>query len=61
MFRALFYPDGASVYPITTQYAAVCGYTINVCPLSGFVFLKASYFSCHTENQVGPTMANFTN
>uniref|UniRef100_A0A3P8UE26 Zona pellucida protein AX 4 n=1 Tax=Cynoglossus semilaevis TaxID=244447 RepID=A0A3P8UE26_CYNSE len=53
--------DGASVYPITTQYAAVCGYTINVCPLSGFVFLKASYFSCHTENQVDEVFTFYFN
>ncbi|XP_038587467.1 uncharacterized protein LOC119912373 isoform X2 [Micropterus salmoides] len=43
--------DGTGVYPITKQYAAVCGYSISVLPLQGHVELQASYFSCHTGNK----------
>ncbi|AWO97590.1 zona pellucida protein Y1 [Scophthalmus maximus] len=43
--------DGTGVYPITKQYAAVCGYTVSVLPLQGQVELRASYFSCHTDNK----------
>ncbi|KAG7497090.1 hypothetical protein JOB18_031489 [Solea senegalensis] len=41
---------GTGVYPITEQYAAVCGYSVSVFPLQGHVELRASYFSCHTDN-----------
>nr|XP_019951331.1 PREDICTED: uncharacterized protein LOC109634918 [Paralichthys olivaceus] len=41
--------DGTGVYPITQQYSAECGYT--VLPLPGQVELRASYFSCHTDNK----------
>lgn len=40
--------DGKGVYPITKQYAAKCGYNILI--HLGKVELRASYFSCHTEN-----------
>ncbi|XP_033992842.1 zona pellucida protein AX 4 [Trematomus bernacchii] len=38
-------------YAITQQYAAQCGYSINVLPLPGHVELRASYFSCQTQNK----------
>ena len=44
--------DGTGVYPITEQYAAECGYSVSVLPLRGHVELRASYFSCHTDNKV---------
>ncbi|XP_035004278.2 uncharacterized protein LOC118102293 [Hippoglossus stenolepis] len=43
--------DGTGVYPITKQYAAVCGYSVSVLHLKGNVELRASYFSCHTDNK----------
>ncbi|XP_071388115.1 zona pellucida protein AX 4 [Centroberyx affinis] len=43
--------DGTGVYPITKLYAAECGYSISVLPLPGHVELRASYFSCHTDNK----------
>uniref|UniRef100_UPI0037E7FA49 uncharacterized protein n=1 Tax=Semicossyphus pulcher TaxID=241346 RepID=UPI0037E7FA49 len=43
--------DETGVYPITTQYAAVCGYSVDVRPLAGRVELRASYFSCHADNK----------
>ncbi|XP_062300451.1 uncharacterized protein LOC134005542 [Scomber scombrus] len=39
------------VYPITEQYAAECGYTVSVFPQPVHVELRASYFSCHTDNK----------
>ncbi|XP_033465018.2 uncharacterized protein LOC117245646 [Epinephelus lanceolatus] len=42
--------DGTGVHAITEQYAAQCGYTVSVLPLAGHVELRASYFSCHTDN-----------
>ncbi|XP_033466050.2 uncharacterized protein LOC117246301 isoform X2 [Epinephelus lanceolatus] len=42
--------DGTGVHAITEQYAAQCGYTVSVLPLAGHVELRASYFSCHTNN-----------
>ncbi|XP_049923997.1 uncharacterized protein LOC126404664 [Epinephelus moara] len=42
--------DGTGVHSITEQYAAQCGYTVSVLPLAGHVELRASYFSCHTDN-----------
>ncbi|KAM6960376.1 uncharacterized protein LKV04_021942 [Tautogolabrus adspersus] len=42
--------DKAGVYPITTQYAAECGYSVRVLPSPDRVELRASYFSCHTDN-----------
>nr|XP_020441551.1 uncharacterized protein LOC109951402 [Monopterus albus] len=41
--------DGMGVYPITKQYAARCGYSVLTVP--GQVELRASYFSCHTDNK----------
>ncbi|XP_034532315.1 uncharacterized protein LOC117807237 isoform X2 [Notolabrus celidotus] len=43
--------DETGVYPITEKYAAECGYSINVHPLPNHVELRASYLSCHTDNQ----------
>ncbi|XP_044196856.1 uncharacterized protein LOC122973430 isoform X1 [Thunnus albacares] len=43
--------DETGVYPITEQYAAECGYSINVCHRKSYVVLRASYFSCHTDNK----------
>ncbi|XP_034532316.1 uncharacterized protein LOC117807238 [Notolabrus celidotus] len=43
--------DETGVYPITTQYAAECGYCIRALPVPGSLELRASYFSCHTDNK----------
>ncbi|XP_040887276.1 uncharacterized protein LOC121177128 isoform X1 [Toxotes jaculatrix] len=43
--------DETGVYPITQQYAAECGYSVNFLPLPGRVELRASYLSCHTDNK----------
>ncbi|CAB1423933.1 unnamed protein product [Pleuronectes platessa] len=43
--------DETGVYPITQQYSAKCGYTVSVLPRTHQVELRASYFSCHTENK----------
>ncbi|KAI4788494.1 hypothetical protein KUCAC02_035819 [Chaenocephalus aceratus] len=43
--------DETGAYAITQQYAAQCGYSINVHPLPGHVELRASYFSCQTQNK----------
>ncbi|XP_027143564.1 uncharacterized protein LOC109140826 [Larimichthys crocea] len=43
--------DKAGVFPITEQYAAECGYSVSVLPLLGHIELRASYFSCHTDNK----------
>ncbi|KAM6960326.1 uncharacterized protein LKV04_021884 [Tautogolabrus adspersus] len=43
--------DETGVYPITTQYAAECGYSVRVLPSPDRVELRASYFSCHTDNK----------
>ncbi|XP_027143566.1 uncharacterized protein LOC104923997 isoform X2 [Larimichthys crocea] len=43
--------DKADVFPITEQYAAKCGYSVSVLLLRGQVELRASYFSCHTDNK----------
>ncbi|ROL45590.1 hypothetical protein DPX16_17706 [Anabarilius grahami] len=43
--------DATGVYPVTESYGAQCGYTYSVHPLLGCVILRASYFSCHTDNQ----------
>ncbi|XP_061814864.1 uncharacterized protein [Nerophis lumbriciformis] len=42
--------DRTGVYVITESYAAKCGYSITVLQ-SGYMELRASYFSCHTANQ----------
>ena len=47
-----FVSDETGVYPITQEYSAECGYTVSVLPLTGQVELRASYFSCHTDNKV---------
>lgn len=44
--------DATGAYPVTESYGAQCGYTYSVHPLLGRVILRASYFSCHTDNQV---------
>ncbi|XP_019951333.2 uncharacterized protein [Paralichthys olivaceus] len=43
--------DRTGAYLITEQYAAECGYTVSVLPFQGYVELRASYFSCQTENK----------
>ncbi|XP_070711320.1 uncharacterized protein [Pempheris klunzingeri] len=43
--------DETGVYPITELYAATCGYRVSVFPLLGREELRASYFSCQTDNQ----------
>ncbi|KAM3590717.1 uncharacterized protein V6R79_015023 [Siganus canaliculatus] len=43
--------DRKGVHPITEQYAAKCGYTVTHLPLQGQAELRASYFSCHTDNK----------
>nr|XP_055053904.1 zona pellucida protein AX 4 [Misgurnus anguillicaudatus] len=43
--------DSGGSHPITQYYGAQCGYTYSVKPLVGLAVLRASYFSCHTENQ----------
>ncbi|KAI4895749.1 hypothetical protein NFI96_024037 [Prochilodus magdalenae] len=41
--------DAGGAYPITAQYGEFCGYTVQT-DLDRVV-LRASYFSCHTDNQ----------
>ncbi|KAL7875963.1 hypothetical protein AOLI_G00109260 [Acnodon oligacanthus] len=36
-------------YPITAQHGELCGYTVRA--VLDHIVLKASYFSCHTDNQ----------
>ncbi|XP_014062279.2 uncharacterized protein [Salmo salar] len=43
--------DADGVHPITKQYGSECGYMFSILPLSGHAELRASYFSCHTDNQ----------
>lgn len=44
--------DRTGAYAITEGYAAKCGYSVTVSPASGRAQLRASYFSCHTDEQV---------
>ncbi|XP_044196859.1 uncharacterized protein LOC122973432 [Thunnus albacares] len=43
--------DRTGAYPVTEQYAVKCGYSVSVLPQPGHVELRASYFSCHTDNK----------
>ncbi|XP_053716012.1 uncharacterized protein LOC128755926 [Synchiropus splendidus] len=43
--------DRTGVHRLDEQYAAKCGYTIGLLEMLGRVQLRASYFSCHTENK----------
>ncbi|XP_034532173.1 uncharacterized protein LOC117807180 [Notolabrus celidotus] len=43
--------DETGVHPITTRYASECGYCVRVLPVPEHVELRASYFSCHTDNK----------
>ncbi|TRY94235.1 hypothetical protein DNTS_028579, partial [Danionella cerebrum] len=43
--------DSTGAYPVTKKCGAQCGYNYFTQPLLGRVVLRASYFSCHTENQ----------
>uniref|UniRef100_A0A8C8FD72 ZP domain-containing protein n=1 Tax=Oncorhynchus tshawytscha TaxID=74940 RepID=A0A8C8FD72_ONCTS len=43
--------DADGVHPITKQYGSECGYMFSILPLRGHAELRASYFSCHTDNQ----------
>ncbi|XP_020327068.2 uncharacterized protein LOC109879300 isoform X1 [Oncorhynchus kisutch] len=43
--------DTDGVHPITKQYGSECGYMFSILLLRGHAELRASYFSCHTDNQ----------
>ncbi|KAL1271680.1 hypothetical protein QQF64_030696 [Cirrhinus molitorella] len=43
--------DATGAYPITESYGPQCGYTYSVQSLLSRAVLRASYFSCHTDNQ----------
>ncbi|KAG5846996.1 hypothetical protein ANANG_G00120950 [Anguilla anguilla] len=43
--------DATGVYPIDGKYAVTCGYTRSAFSMDGYIALRASYYSCHTENQ----------
>jgi len=49
---SLCFLDATGVYPVTDLYGVQCGYTYSVDPQLGRVVLRASYFSCHTDNKV---------
>ncbi|XP_019210094.1 uncharacterized protein zpax4 isoform X2 [Oreochromis niloticus] len=51
--------DRTGAYAITEQYAAKCGYTVSALSLLGHVELRASYFSCHTDNKDDMFSFNF--
>lgn len=44
--------DVTGVHPITKEYGPECGYTYELFSEFGIAELRASYFSCHTGNQV---------
>ncbi|XP_036451860.1 zona pellucida protein AX 4 [Colossoma macropomum] len=41
--------DAGGAYPITAQHGEFCGYTVQA--VFDRIVLRASYFSCHTDNQ----------
>ncbi|XP_023829988.1 uncharacterized protein [Salvelinus sp. IW2-2015] len=43
--------DAAGVHPIDEKNASRCGYTISTFKMDGYTTLRASYFSCHIDNQ----------
>ncbi|XP_051911499.1 uncharacterized protein LOC127593827, partial [Hippocampus zosterae] len=43
--------DRTGTYAISEGYAAKCGYSVTVSPASGRAELRASYFSCHADQQ----------
>ncbi|KAM9833282.1 uncharacterized protein ACBT44_005224 isoform 1-T1 [Syngnathus typhle] len=43
--------DGTGAYAVAEPYAAKCGYSVTISPLSGRMELRASYFSCHTQTK----------
>ncbi|XP_062372155.1 uncharacterized protein LOC134059708 [Sardina pilchardus] len=43
--------DTMGIHSITKEYGPGCGYTYELFSEIGIAELKASYFSCHTENQ----------
>ncbi|XP_076828976.1 zona pellucida protein AX 4 [Brachyhypopomus gauderio] len=47
--------DAAGVHLITPQYGALCGYTVQA--VLDRAILRASYFSCHTENENDETFS----
>ncbi|XP_072232260.1 zona pellucida protein AX 4 [Leuresthes tenuis] len=51
--------DVMGTYAITEEYAAKCGYSLNVLPFLGLVELRASYFSCHTFKKDDEFVFNF--
>ena len=48
----LFSADAVGVHPIDEKNASRCGYTISTFKMDGYTTLRASYFSCHIDNQV---------
>ncbi|XP_041842571.1 uncharacterized protein LOC121640773 [Melanotaenia boesemani] len=51
--------DRIGAYAITEDYAAECGYTLSIFPFLGLVELRASYFSCHTDQNDEAFMFRF--
>ncbi|KAJ8269990.1 hypothetical protein GJAV_G00109050 [Gymnothorax javanicus] len=43
--------DATGIYPINMDYSATCGYTYSEFNMAGFITLRASFYSCHTEIQ----------
>ncbi|KAJ8356450.1 hypothetical protein SKAU_G00192440 [Synaphobranchus kaupii] len=43
--------DATGVYPIDETNGDACGYTRSFFNMDGYIVLRASYYSCHTENQ----------
>ncbi|XP_010904239.2 uncharacterized protein LOC105031477 [Esox lucius] len=43
--------DADGVHAITELYGSECGYMFSILPLHGHAELRASYYSCHTDNQ----------
>ncbi|CDQ67026.1 unnamed protein product [Oncorhynchus mykiss] len=43
--------DAVGVHPIDEKNASRCGYTISTFKMDGYTTLRASYFSCHIDNQ----------
>ncbi|XP_011610134.2 uncharacterized protein isoform X1 [Takifugu rubripes] len=43
--------DDHGVHSISVQLASQCGYTIRTSKMDGFTILRASYYSCFTQNQ----------
>ncbi|KAL2079613.1 hypothetical protein ACEWY4_025357 [Coilia grayii] len=50
-FKALGMSYATGEFPITEDNGAQCGYTYRVYPMMAVAILRASYFSCYTENK----------